>query len=74
MLEGLTVPQKEPICRMMAAATSTFDKNDLKIFVDAINNPLWSAKKLAAEITRRGFVVSQKQILTHRQGGCPCAK
>jgi hypothetical protein len=74
MLEGLTPPRKEPICPMMANATQKLDSKDLKIFVDAINNPVWGANRLAEQVTERGFYVSDGQILKHRRGTCACAK
>jgi hypothetical protein len=74
MLEGITPPQREAICRMMSAATQLLDDKDLKIFVEALNNPLWSAGALANAVTDRGFLVSTKQIQVHRRGSCPCLK
>lgn len=74
MLEGLTPPKKEPICPMVAKAVSTFDKKDLRIFTEALNNPLWSAKKLSEALTDRGFVTTEKQIHSHRGGRCSCLK
>ena len=73
MLEGLIPPRKEPICPMMVNATKKLDNKDLKIFVDAINNPAWGANRLAEQVTERGFYVSDGQILKHRRGTCACA-
>lgn len=74
MLEGMTPPEKERLCPMVAAAMETFDDKDLKIFVDALNNAaLWSTSQLSAALTSRGFKVSHNQIGKHRRKECSCA-
>ena len=73
MLENLRQPRDESICKMMADAT-TLSKEDLKIFLDAVNNPNWGATPLAAELTKLGFYVGRDSLLKHRKGECRCAK
>ena len=74
MFETLTLPQEEHLCPMVSRGTSTLEPNDLKIFLDALDDLRWTARNLATELTKRGFKVSENQIWKHRSKACACAR
>ena len=74
MLEKLALPEKEALCPMMAQAIKAFDDKDLKIFVEALEDPRWTAAELGAQISKLAFKVSNHQIHKHRNGSCACAR
>lgn len=73
MLEGLTPPKKEQLCKMMSRAAS-LSKEDLAVFLDALASPIWSGAALSAALTERGFPVNRDSINQHRAKTCSCAK
>lgn len=73
MLEGLTPPIKESLCAVMVRAAD-LEPADLKILLDALAEPLWSNNALAAELTRRGFEISESTVRKHRTKVCACVK
>jgi hypothetical protein len=73
MLENLKQPTGEKICLMMSKAAE-LSKEDLKIFLAALENPHWNATQLAVELTALGFSVGRDAILKHRKNQCRCVK
>jgi hypothetical protein len=57
----------------MSKATE-LSKEDLKIFLAALENPHWNATQLAVELTALGFSVGRDAILKHRKKQCRCVK
>lgn len=73
MLENLKLPEKEQLCPVMIDATKKLDDTDLKILIDMLNDPRWTAKALSASVTEAGFKISEAQIFKHRTKRCACA-
>lgn len=73
MLEGLQPPEKEAICSLIARS-AMLSKEDHKALMDAISDPRWSNEALAAELSKRGFIISKEPIRRHRKKMCSCAK
>jgi hypothetical protein len=73
MLEALKQPSKEALCTMMQDAIKQFDDKDLKIFIDSLGDPAWSARELAKQLTKLGFPISDGKIWKHRTKACRCA-
>lgn len=73
MLEGLTPPVKESLCAVMVRAAD-LAPSDLKILLDALLDARWSNNALAAELTNRGFEISESTVRKHRTKACACAR
>jgi hypothetical protein len=74
MLEGLTPRSKEALCFLMKKATTELDDKDLKILLDAVDDPRWTANGLTDALSQRGFIVSRGVIQNHRAKTCACAR
>lgn len=74
MLENLRLPEKEQLCPMMISATAQLDAKDLKILVEALADPRWTAKALSAQLIASGFRATDSQIFKHRSKSCACAR
>lgn len=74
MLEGLAPKEKEALCFLMKKATDELDDKDLKILLDAMADPRWSANGLTDALNSRGFIVSRGIIQKHKAKTCACAR
>lgn len=50
----------------------TLNTKDQEILKNALQNPEWTTSALSKELTKRGFKISDKPIMTHRAGRCSC--
>lgn len=73
MLEGMTPPVKESLCAVMERAAD-LEPADLKILLDSLEDKRWSNNALAAELTKRGFEISESTVRKHRNKTCACVK
>ena len=73
MLEGLTPPSKEALCKVSRLAAE-LSKEDYDILAAALNDPRWSTTALANALTERGFVIGDGAVRKHRQKTCCCAR
>jgi hypothetical protein len=74
MLENLKLPEKEALCPMMLSATKQLEAKDLKILIEALDDPRWTAKALSAQLISAGFRATDSQIFKHRSKSCACAR
>ena len=73
MLEGLTPPSKQRVCKVELTA-ETLEPKDQEILKAAIANPAWTISGLYTELKQRGITISEKAMTAHRKGQCPCSK
>lgn len=73
MFEGLQPPSTEKFCSLAKEIKTLADK-DLKIFLEALEDPRWSHKALTKAVTDRGFKTNEKAIRAHRKKECLCSK
>lgn len=71
MLEGMTPPVKEPLCRV-AEIASTLNKEDLILFNDMLADPRWVAETLSEGLAQRKIKLSANVIRKHRKKTCIC--
>ena len=71
MLEGLTPPAKNKLCKVEQVA-QTLEAKDQEILKAAINNPAWTISGLYRELKQRGITISEKAMTAHRKGQCLC--
>jgi len=72
MLEGLTPPKPQSYYCKVDILQKGLSDSDRKIFLDAIQNPEWKMKPLAAELRSRGLEISDTTIARHRNKQCTC--
>jgi hypothetical protein len=73
MLEGMTAPVKENLCKVEAIAL-TLEPKDQEILKKAIADPNWSVQGLYNELKSRGITLGEKRITAHRKGICGCLR
>ena len=73
MLQGMTPPIKEMLCAVMERAAD-LEPADLKVLLDSLEDKRWSNNALAAELTRRGFEISESTVRKHRSKTCCCVR
>ena len=73
MFEGLEPPKGNGLCLIGRKATE-LSEEDLQIFNDALDNPMWTTHKLLASLKERGFIVGYTSINRHRKKECTCAR
>jgi hypothetical protein len=73
MLEDLTPPTKQRLCKVELAA-QTLEPQDQKILKAAVANPAWPIAGLYTELKNRGISISEKAMTAHRKGLCQCSK
>ena len=72
MLEDLMPPTRQFACRVRTVI-SELDGKDVKILVEALDNPVvWPAKTLSRALKDRGVVLSDTSISNHRKKSCSC--
>jgi len=74
MLEDLTPPVKQPVCRIREIMIS-LDESDQVILRDALaNRELWSLKALSRALTDRGLEIGEKGLARRDKpcGDCLC--
>ena len=75
MLEGLTPTNYGLIeCGMITRSRQELDHADQEILMAALENPLFSNRNLAEQLTQRGFVIGETSVRNHRKGKCACAR
>jgi uncharacterized protein (DUF1778 family) len=72
MFENLVPPSIEKSCSL-AKEMKTLNDKDLKIFVDALDDPRWTHKALTAAVISRGFKTNEKALRAHRKKECLCS-
>jgi hypothetical protein len=73
MFEGLEPPKKELFCSL-AKAMKALSKEDLKLFLTALDDPRWTHKGLFLAVSSRGFKTNERAVRDHRKGVCLCSK
>lgn len=75
MLEGLTpTDYRAKSCSIITRADVELDQADREILLEALNNPLFSHRNLAEQLTQRGFSIGETSVRKHRSGKCACAR
>jgi hypothetical protein len=73
MLQDLTPPVRQFNCRVKTILTQELDAKDAKILEQAILSPdVWGAKTLSNELKKRGLLLSDNAISSHRKKSCAC--
>jgi hypothetical protein len=73
MLEGLTPPSRQRLCKVELTA-QTLEPKDQEILKAAIANLDWTISGLYTELKHRGITISEKAMTAHRKGQCLCSK
>ena len=73
MFEGLEPPKKEVLCSL-GKSMKDLSKEDLKLFLAALDDPRWTHKGLALAVSSRGFKTNEKALRAHRKGECLCSR
>ncbi len=73
MLEGLTPPAAESLCKIGRDA-SDLSVEDFAALQSALDNPMWKTASLGRELSKRGFVVRETVLRRHRNRECVCAR
>lgn len=73
MLEGMTPPTREALCRV-AEIASQLDAEDLILFNDMLDDPRWIAESLSQGLAERKISLSPNVIRKHRKKVCICAR
>lgn len=71
MLEDLTPPIRHFTCKVETVADG-LEAKDKEIFLSAVMNPEWKYKTLSNELAKRGLVVTDTTIKSHRVKACSC--
>lgn len=71
LLDNLEPQKRKFPCRVRTLAES-LSESDAKVLMDAVNNPEWTAKALARELTKRNVQLSDHSVNRHRSGECSC--
>lgn len=70
----LELPQPKRQACIINTTWSNLNKEDQKIFNEAINNPDWPASTLSKQLADNGIMISESPIRKHRRGECACSK
>lgn len=74
MLDGLQPPKRVFSCRVRSVL-ETLEAKDKKILETALASvDLWPARTLSNELKKRGLVLSDSAISTHRKTACSCGR
>ncbi len=73
MFEGLVPPVEERTCSFAKEIKSLTPK-DLKILLEALEDPRWTHKALTVAVKARGFKTNEKALRSHRKMECLCLK
>jgi hypothetical protein len=73
MLEGLEPKKSDALC-VVGKEAAKLDKEDLKIFLDAMADPRWTTNALSDALAERGFGARRNSIMRHRANKCSCAR
>ena len=72
MLQDLTPPVRQFNCKVRTVVSGLDDK-DSKILEQAIlSADVWPAKTLSMELKKRGLLLSDSAISSHRKKSCAC--
>jgi len=73
MLEGLTPPVEDALCKI-GRLSSDLSPEDNQILADALADPKWSTTALAKALNERGLDVGDTVLRKHRKKECACAR
>jgi hypothetical protein len=73
MLEGLTPPVEEQLCKVGRTAAG-LSQEDHDILLNAVFDPRWSPEKLTTALAERGLKISSDVLRRHRKKACACAR
>jgi hypothetical protein len=73
MLEGLTPPVEDALCKV-GRISSDLSPEDNQILTDALADPKWSTNGLALALRGRGLDVGDTVLRKHRKKECACAR
>jgi hypothetical protein len=72
MLEDLTPPVRHYNCKVRSVMLG-LDAKDVKVFENAIMSAdVWPSKTLSNELKKRGLLLSDSAITSHRKKSCAC--
>lgn len=72
MFEDLVPPSIEKSCSVFKEMKTLTDK-DLKLFLEALDDPRWTHKGLTEAVISRGFKTNEKALRAHRKKECLCS-
>lgn len=72
MFENLVPPSTAKTCSLAKEMLTLSDK-DLKLFLEALDDPRWSHKALTVAVISRGFKTNEKALRAHRKKECLCS-
>ena len=72
MFENLVPPSIEKMCSL-AKEMKTLNDKDLKIFIEALDDPRWTHKALTVAVVGRGFKTNERALRSHRKKECLCS-
>lgn len=73
LLDDLSLESKVAPCKVRTLAES-MEEADRTTFIEAVMDPRWPAKRLEAELRKRGVKISDTPISAHRAKACSCWK
>jgi len=73
MLEGLTPPFGEGLCKVSILA-SDLTAEDNAILQEALSDARWSTAALTSALNERGFSVGDTALRKHRNKKCACVR
>lgn len=73
LLDDLSLEAKRRTCKVQTVAQEMDDK-DRAIFLDAVMDLRWPAKRLEGELKKRNVQISDTPINAHRGKTCSCWK
>lgn len=73
MLEGLTPPVADALCKIGVAA-SELSPEDNEILNVALADPKWTTSALAKALNERGLQLGETVLRKHRKKDCACAR
>lgn len=71
MLENLTPPVRAYACKVRTIADG-LDAKDKEILLTAVDSEEWAYKTLSNELGKRGLVLTDTTIKSHRLKACSC--
>lgn len=71
MLEDLTPPVRAYACKVRTIAEG-LDAKDKEILLTAVDSEEWAYKTLSNELGKRGLVLTDTTIKSHRLKACSC--
>ena len=72
MLEDFVPPVTRRPCKLAKLAETLSEADALILWAAVDDDKSWRVKTLATSLTRRGFVISESPIGSHRNKSCGC--